>query len=274
MGCGWGSAGAPANQNPAKVINLSLTSRTNCPNSVLQAIIQARSRGSIVVASAGNDEIDVSGAWPANCAGALVVAAVNRSGIKYFKSNTGSLVGISAPGVDIQVITNSGTTVPLADISISVDGTSPAAAHVSAAAALMMSRNSVLTPDDVAIILKGTARPFPTACEGCGSGMLNIRAALEVLLPTAPQGTLTINGGSHNSSTSYLVIKNTGAGWITGITASCQDPGSQVTVAPPSALGPGQSMYVHATVGSWSYRCNYLIRANNSTNAPLLWSYF
>jgi serine protease len=50
--------------------------------------------------------------------------------------------------------------------------------HVSGVVALMLSRNSALTPDDVESRLKSSTRPFPATCSQCGTGIVNALAAV------------------------------------------------------------------------------------------------
>jgi len=49
---------------------------------------------------------------------------------------------------------------------------------VSATAALMFSRNSRLTPDQIESLLKSSARQFPASCVDCGAGIVDANAAV------------------------------------------------------------------------------------------------
>lgn len=178
-GITWASggtvAGVPANRTPAKVINMSLGSTyTNATDRNLQCvafastIAEARSRGSLVVAAAGNELSNADYAVPASCSGVLSVGATSDLGQQAFYSNEGSTVDISAPGGDYVVGTpgvsvmstlNSGTRKPAASTYGQYMGTSMAAPAVSGAAALLISLG-ITGPDALETALKAAVSPF------------------------------------------------------------------------------------------------------------------
>ena len=179
-------AGVPANTNPSRVLNLSLGGSGACAATTQSAINGARTRGTVVVVAAGNSNANVSGFNPANCAGVVAVASVNRSGSKAWYSNFGALIDVAAPGGDTAVpangilsTLNSGTNTPVADSYAYYQGTSMAAPHVAGVAAMMLARNPSLTPDLVESKLKSTARAFPGVCVTCGTGIVNAKAAVD-----------------------------------------------------------------------------------------------
>lgn len=177
--------GVPANANPARVINMSLGGFGACDITTQSAINTARGLGAVVVVAAGNESSDASSFNPANCNGVVTVAAVNRSGQRAWYSNFGSLVDLAAPGGDTSTVEsdgvlstlNAGATIPAGDSLAYYQGTSMAAPHVAGVAALVLARNSSLTPDQVETILKSTARTFPSDCAGCGTGIVDAHAA-------------------------------------------------------------------------------------------------
>lgn len=184
----WAAGGeipfVPANPNPARVINLSLGAQASC-GSTFQAVIDfAVSKGSVVVAAAGNETQPAANVTPANCQNLVVVGATDRGGNRASYSNYGPEVDVSAPGGDgndnILSTWNSGTTVPAKEAYAYMRGTSMAAPHVAGVAALMLSIDPSLTPADVEQTLKGTARPLPGTCVGgCGFGIVDATAAVE-----------------------------------------------------------------------------------------------
>ena len=190
----WASGGAvdgaPRNATPSKVINMSFAVETVCPTTLQKAIDGAIERGSILVAAAGNASDDATKFAPGNCNGVVTVAATDRDGNRARYSNHGKAVDVSAPGGDatnpVTVASNIGSRasgVP----GIGADfGTSIAAAHVSAAAALLASRNPALSPTDAFEELTG--RTFTKAfanrtCDPgspdltCGSGIVSLGLA-------------------------------------------------------------------------------------------------
>lgn len=194
----WASGGAvdgvPANQNKAQVINMSLGDSGECNRTTQAAIDSARSRGTVVVVAAGNENQNVSNSSPANCQGVIAVAAIDRSGARARYSNFGALVAIAAPGGDIRASTadgilstlNAGLVVPGEDSYEFYQGTSMAAPHVAGVVALMLSKNPALSPDDIANLLKSTARPFPASCTGCGAGIVDASAAIDAAASSTP----------------------------------------------------------------------------------------
>jgi serine protease len=173
---GLTTPGAPPNPTPARVLNLSLGSTSPCEQSYRTVIEELRARKVLVVISAGNEGTVVSS--PANCPGVASVAALRHAGSKVGFSNLGPEVTIGAPGgncvninggpclFSLDTTSNAGTQPPAAHIYTdqinSNLGTSFSAPIVSGIAALMLSRNSNLSTDQLLARLREGARPFPT----------------------------------------------------------------------------------------------------------------
>jgi serine protease len=88
-------SGAPANPNPAKIINLSLGAAGACPNSYQDAIDQISALGVLVVVSAGNEGGPVDA--PANCSGVAGVTGLRQAGTKVGYSSLGPQIALAAP---------------------------------------------------------------------------------------------------------------------------------------------------------------------------------
>jgi len=207
----WASGGAvdgvPANQNPAEVINLSLSAPGACGPSLQDAINSAVSRGTTVVVAAGNDNIDVANVQPASCQNVITVAAVGTNGDRSVwgatsASNYGQGVDIAAPGTNILSTTHNSTTVrinPPTDASLYEykSGTSMAAPFVSGVVALIQSvAKTPRTPAQIESLLKATAHPFPNP-QGVpiGTGILDAYAAVASVVATDGDGQIIGMGG-------------------------------------------------------------------------------
>lgn len=201
----WASGGnvpgVPANPTPADVLNLSLGAAVRCTQdpATQAAIDDALARGVTVVVAAGNAGIDAVSFSPASCAGVITVGATDVDGGKAGYSNYGQVVALSAPGGGgfgpeqtgfVWSTGNSGTTTPVAspggDVLLGMVGTSMAAPHVAAVAAMMQAAalangHDPLTPGQMRSVLKGTARPFPlppAASQSIGVGIVDAGAAV------------------------------------------------------------------------------------------------
>jgi subtilisin family serine protease len=196
--------GVPANATPARVVNMSLGGTGTCSTTYQSAIDVARSRGTAVVVSAGNDNADAATKSPASCAGVITVGSTSEYGDKAIYSNFGATVDVSAPGGDfswdgrgILSTYNAGTTTPGADSYDQLQGTSMAAPAVSGAAALLASVGG-FTPDQTEAALKAAVIGFPTSaivgwsqCSVglCGTGILDLGQVNAPMTAPAISGT-------------------------------------------------------------------------------------
>jgi serine protease len=158
----------------AWVINLSLGSPDPCSQTYRDTINAVRAQGVLVVAAAGNESGAVT--EPANCPGVVAVAAIRHVGTKVGFSSFGLEVTIAAPGGNCVNTTgaclypivstdNNGTTTPQPGNGMIYGGklgTSFSAPIVAGVAALMWSRNPLMTADQLRERLQRTARPFPS----------------------------------------------------------------------------------------------------------------
>ncbi|MGZ8287805.1 MAG: S8 family peptidase [Telluria sp.] len=208
-------SGVPTNTNVAKVINMSLGGGGACDTTTQNAINSARSRGTVVIVAAGNENQNASNSNPANCAGVVTVAATNRSGGRAYYSNYGAVVDVAAPGGDTSIsgngvlsTLNAGTGAPGADNYVFYQGTSMATPHVAGVAALMLSKNAALTPDDIESRLKSSSRAFPATCSQCGSGLVDANAAVDAA--TAVPGPTIAESESNNTLATADVVTTSG----------------------------------------------------------------
>jgi Subtilase family len=120
----------------ARVINISLGSYQD--SSVLSRMIEyAETNGSVIVASAGNDQATQM-TWPAADSRVISVGAVDALGQQLTWSNSGDTLAVSAPGLGLSAAWPGNQIV-------SFDGTSGSAPVISGAIAALMSLDPTLT---------------------------------------------------------------------------------------------------------------------------------
>jgi subtilisin family serine protease len=154
--------GLPRNENPADVINVSLSLERSCSPAYQQAIDRARDLGAQIVVAAGNFASDAGSFSPGNCAGVVNVGGTNTDGDIAVLSNFGSGVDIFGPSGDWgdDVVTPAAEGLRQAE-SFSYryrGGTSVAAAHVTGALALLAAGFPSLSAEERAQVLVETAR--------------------------------------------------------------------------------------------------------------------
>jgi len=163
-----------AADNGAQVINVSLEV---APSTELQnAISHAWQKGALIIAAAGNSGT-TSAAYPAAYTEAIAVAGTNQADGLAILSNHGDWVDLAAPGQKILA------ELPGGELGYET-GTSPAAAHVSGVAALLVSlaedeSGDGLSNDEVREALEDSATPLGIA--GTGSGLVDALAAIQGL---------------------------------------------------------------------------------------------
>ena len=178
---GGAVSGAPANANPAEVINLSLGGGGSCSATMQSAINGAVGRGTTLAIAAGNSNGNTSGFTPANCNNVIAVASITSVGQRSSFSNYGALIDIAAPGSSILSTLNAGTTTPGAESYATYSGTSMAAPHVAGVIALLQSVSATpKTPAQVESLIKANFRPFPvTPTQTIGPGILDAKAVVD-----------------------------------------------------------------------------------------------
>jgi serine protease len=267
--------GVISNPTPAKVISMSLGGTGACSALEQSRINAARALGVTIVVAAGNESGTVDA--PANCAGAIAVTAHTREGDNAWYANVGAQTAISAPGggrgtvisgtsSTIVSLSNSSATAPIAspggDTYTHDIGTSMATPHVAATAALMLSVQPALAPDDITAILKQSARPFPpgtycaTHAGSCGAGMLDAGSAI-----AQAQGMPTVHVGASASSVStsadvtLTAVSGPGYGRSAGNPIWAQTAGKPLplTTSAPDANGNSTATFTPTAAGVYSF---------------------
>ncbi|HEY4092466.1 MAG TPA: S8 family peptidase [Luteibacter sp.] len=189
----WASGGevrgVPVATHRADVINLSLGVEGACGEAMADAVAQARARGSVVVAAAGNDGVSAGTVAPGNCPGVINVGALDRQGRLAWCSNHGTAVSLAAPGGSLRGLrtddmisaVDQGARVPWRSVFGYLAGTSMAAPLVSGVVALMRSADPSLGVDDITRHLVDNARPARCP-KACGAGLLDAGATLDAVV--------------------------------------------------------------------------------------------
>jgi len=214
---------AYAADNGANVINISMG---GAGRSALEqeAIAYAREKGVLVVVAAGNEGIELDDYGPSAEDGVFTVAATDLNDRPADFSNTGAVVDIAAPGIDVLSLRARGTDVNLGAAGIAytqgqhyvgadkryirASGTSFAAPIVTGTASALMAVEPELSADEVRERLAATAWDVgaPGKDDQTGAGLIDARTALSVdksffldasvdrLVPNADAQTLEIHG--------------------------------------------------------------------------------
>lgn len=154
----------------ADVINLSLSGddKNHTYHSLDDAIAEAISRNVVVVVAAGNQGVDASLRYPANKDNVITVTSVNKNNTLGLYANYGSVIDFALPGMNILA--------PHKSIMMLDSGTSLAAPHAAAAAALLKTIDKSLNQEQVVEILKHYAVDLgdPGFDDTYGWGMLDL----------------------------------------------------------------------------------------------------
>ena len=162
----------------ADVINLSL-SATVQTDAMTNAVAYARSRNVVVVAAAGNARSQGSPvSYPAADPGVIAVAATDSADNPATYSNRGGYVDVAAPGTSIA------STFPGASYR-RMSGTSMAAPHVAAVAALVKAYDKSLSPDRIEQVIESSSVDLgtPGRDDDFGTGLVDAAAAVASARP-------------------------------------------------------------------------------------------
>jgi hypothetical protein len=166
----------------ARVINMSFAGPHD--PELERRIADARKRGIILIAAAGNAGPKSKPLYPAADRNVIAVTATDADDKLFAEANRGGHIAVAAPGVDILL------PAPEAGYQV-ISGTSFAAAEVSGIVALMLERKPGLGHDGVRKALTATAQDLgPKGFDpGFGAGLVDAYRAIVSLGPLAAETT-------------------------------------------------------------------------------------
>jgi Subtilase family/The GLUG motif len=159
-----------------RVINMSFAGPKD--PSLERALKISYDRNVVLIAAAGNAGPKSPPLYPGADPSVIAVTATDVDDKLFAGANRGKYVSVSAPGVDILV--------PAPENTYQITtGTSVAAAEVSGIVALLLERNSKLTPADIRRILQASAKRLGPGerDDSFGSGLIDPLKALQLADP-------------------------------------------------------------------------------------------
>ena len=180
-----------------KVINMSLG--TSESRTINRASDQATTNSNIVVvAAAGNENIDACQVSPASASRILTVAASDKNDVRSTFSNFGDCVDIFAPGTSIISTSEDGTVKVLS-------GTSMASPHVAGVAALYLDAYPSLTAAEVMDLIIG---------EAANDIIANVNGSPNLFVNTQNVSGLTPISGGVGLSVGFIGVTMVGVGFV------------------------------------------------------------
>lgn len=157
---------------------------------IADAMRYAYSQGVTIVSAAGNENSPTSQFFPAGYPETITVSALDAFSARADFSNWGMKLDVAAPGVDILSLLSSDMNTSNTDPALIVNGnllrsngTSMASPHIAGIAALILSRNPNLSPEQVRYILRNSAVDLDISGYDIafGYGLANATAALQMV---------------------------------------------------------------------------------------------
>lgn len=182
--------GIPDISEKVDIINLSLGgySASGCSTYTQKVYSNARKKGILVVAAAGNSNSDASTFVPAACDDVVTVGATTNSGDKASYSNYGEHIDVMAAGTNVWML--SSTEFGKQKLYFQGSGTSMASPNIAAGAANLLLTHPELTPVEVErmLVANGKGNVKGSICDQlmCGSGAVDMGKLMDTIpaLPT------------------------------------------------------------------------------------------
>ncbi len=189
---------------------------------ITSAFNSTRAEGVIHFAAAGNDGTSVLG-YPANLSSVNAVSALTSAGTLASFSTYGSGTFIAAPGAAVLTTDRTGGDGYASGATAVVDGTSFASPYAAGVAALVLSANPALTPDEVEQVMADAAVDLGASGYDTvyGWGFVNARNAVELAGGGGVPGDLDADGVVGPSDLAILLSQ-----WGTDGSADFDDSGA------------------------------------------------
>jgi len=175
-------------------------------NALNYAYSSTKNLGLVHFASSGNNGIN-SISYPAAYSSVNAIGSANRYGEKSNFSNYGSSLFMVAPGESVYTTDRTGSVGYSSSSYLFIDGTSFSSPYAAALAALILSKNSDLTPNQVEEIMRENGRDLGTNGfdSFTGWGMINAYKALLNTPSPYCQGDLTEDGEVNGADLAILL---------------------------------------------------------------------
>ena len=254
----------------AQVINLSLSSQTESPAQA-DAIRYALDEGVTVVAAAGNRRDEGSPTvYPAAYPGVLGVSSVGRGLRESAFASRGGFIDLVAPGENV-------VTTEVGGGWGREDGTSIAAAFVTAGAALVRAANPSLSQSEVDEILLTTARDLgPRGRDDAfGDGLVRVDRAVRAaaLLPGGvpiPSAVVTVTSMASGSRLGVDIDPDLSAGaWTLRVERQRADGSWRTLPATYRTRGARETRIVDLPRGTYRVRVGTRMGLTEATSVPV-----
>ncbi|MBK1831546.1 S8 family serine peptidase [Verrucomicrobiaceae bacterium R5-34] len=227
-----------AADNGAQIINISMGTYADS-QLLAEAVLYAQEKGSVIVASSGNEGFD-SLAYPAAYEDVISVGAVESQGDHLDFSNSGTDLSITAPGYQVNAAWGE-------DMLTSFSGTSASAPFVSGAIAATMSNYPDLSAQEAADLVLSVTNDagLPGTDADYGTGILDVGRVIQNstsgIYDAAISGQTLVPATSSSSLPTVLVtVQNQGTETLINSPVTITSP-SGTEHLNVSSLAPGET---------------------------------
>jgi hypothetical protein len=226
------------------------------------AIAYATSRGTLIVAAAGNDQA-AQLAWPAADPRVVSVGAVDAAGQQVTFSNSGPQLQIAAPGYGVQTAWLDGQ-------RVYIDGTSASAPLVAGAIAAVMSQSPNLTAAQAWAVVQQTVSDAgaPGTDPDYGHGILNLDWAMNYTNPAHTDPAVSAHYYDSANSQLDVIVQNRSAQTVSDLRLDVDTNGFTTSYRVPT-LASGASYVVKVPVDQKTLAANGALTFTSDLVTPI-----